>query len=1028
MFSDYKVLLRTLALVMTAILVACETPEEEEGGPPPPGGGSLSINCPTTVLDPGTTYNFTASGGAGDYLFTLVSGGGTLNAASGSYKAPGTGGAVTIIVKDASGAEKSCTFQVYLPVQISPTTVTMNAAETTTFTYTNGVAPFSWAVTSGGGSVSGAGVYTAPNTAGSATVRVTDGKGATSSANVTINLSPPAAFTIAGVTGGADSTADQWLNNLTPTLSWSASGAATSYDVVIKDAAGAATVCTLASTAATSYTFGCTLTDGVSYKAYVTANNGAGSTNATNNGFDFTVDQTPPAAFTITGATGGTDNTADGYLTNGTNVTANWNDTTGESSYDVSIRNAADSTDICAVVNKAANSTSHSFASCTLVNGTSYNIKVVAKDAAGNNRTVTFPFTVDSTAPVVAITAQPPDPSNSSNVSFSFTVTETGSGVATLECEIDNGGFSACTSPKNYAGLSAASHTFKVRAADNAGHPSNTASYSWTVTIAPAAPVAVDDSATVDQDSAAGVVISVLTNDTDANSDPLTVSNKTNGTYGTVTIEAGNTTVKYVPNAGFNGVDTFTYEVSDGNGGTDTGTVTVRVMNPFTWDGGGGDALWSTAANWHGNAAPNGSQVAIFDATCSANCSPTISGYINVGGIRLNSGYAGTVTKSAGIDVGSSGLTIHGGTFDDTSGAFFGIGGVFTQSGGTFNGPVGATLAIWASQAADTTVLSLSGGAFNLASTTLRLVGTRTQTYTLDVNASATVAGLQIYVANNGGHTSTFALASGDTINVSGDYSQGRNGASDAFVRINGGTIKVAGDFVVLGDGALGGTATLELNGTGLQRYDATDARFLPNLVVNKTAGNFEPLGGTTGLGLTSLTIAQGTFLAPAGNLVINKRDAASGAIFTQTGGTFTHNSGTVQLTGTGGTATYTIDVPTSLALNNLTLDTVNAAAETKTFAVAAGDTINVNGNLNVARSSGTGLIKLDGTLNIAGHLSVGPGADGGTAALTLNGTGAQTITHSGGTMPGGTFTINKASGTATLASALTLNSASQDL
>ena len=45
---------------------------------------------------------------------------------------------------------------------------------------------------------------------------------------------------------------------------------------------------------------------------------------------------------------------------------------------------------------------------------------------------------------------------------------------------------------------------------------------------------------------------------------------------GTATINA-NGTVRYTPDAGFVGTDTFDYTVSDGNGGSDTGTVTVTV-------------------------------------------------------------------------------------------------------------------------------------------------------------------------------------------------------------------------------------------------------------------------------------------------------------------------------------------------------------------------------------------------------------------------------------------------------------------
>jgi large repetitive protein len=49
----------------------------------------------------------------------------------------------------------------------------------------------------------------------------------------------------------------------------------------------------------------------------------------------------------------------------------------------------------------------------------------------------------------------------------------------------------------------------------------------------------------------------------------------TNPPNGTVTWSGGLAT--YRPNRGFKGKDTFTYSVSDGNGGMDTAGVTVSV-------------------------------------------------------------------------------------------------------------------------------------------------------------------------------------------------------------------------------------------------------------------------------------------------------------------------------------------------------------------------------------------------------------------------------------------------------------------
>ena len=92
------------------------------------------------------------------------------------------------------------------------------------------------------------------------------------------------------------------------------------------------------------------------------------------------------------------------------------------------------------------------------------------------------------------------------------------------------------------------------------------------------APDAVDDPATVAEDSGANA-IDVLTNDTDANGDTLTITAVTQGANGSVAITGGGTGVSYTPNANFFGADSFTYTVDDGNTGTDTATVTVTVTS-----------------------------------------------------------------------------------------------------------------------------------------------------------------------------------------------------------------------------------------------------------------------------------------------------------------------------------------------------------------------------------------------------------------------------------------------------------------
>ncbi|MBT8144509.1 MAG: tandem-95 repeat protein, partial [Gammaproteobacteria bacterium] len=87
------------------------------------------------------------------------------------------------------------------------------------------------------------------------------------------------------------------------------------------------------------------------------------------------------------------------------------------------------------------------------------------------------------------------------------------------------------------------------------------------------APTAVDDAATTDQDVA--VNIDVLANDSDVDGDPLTVASVTQPANGSV-VHNGDGTVTYTPNTGFNGEDSFTYQVSDGQASS-SATVAVTV-------------------------------------------------------------------------------------------------------------------------------------------------------------------------------------------------------------------------------------------------------------------------------------------------------------------------------------------------------------------------------------------------------------------------------------------------------------------
>jgi Protein of unknown function (DUF1566) len=102
-------------------------------------------------------------------------------------------------------------------------------------------------------------------------------------------------------------------------------------------------------------------------------------------------------------------------------------------------------------------------------------------------------FALDTTPPETTILTTPTDPSGSSAASFTFTGTDDVA-VTNFDCSIDGAAFAACTSPQSYSGLAAGSHTFQVRAQDEAGNLDPTpAIFTWTIS---AAPVTIDTTIT----------------------------------------------------------------------------------------------------------------------------------------------------------------------------------------------------------------------------------------------------------------------------------------------------------------------------------------------------------------------------------------------------------------------------------------------------------------------------------------------------------------------------------------------------
>jgi VCBS repeat-containing protein len=106
----------------------------------------------------------------------------------------------------------------------------------------------------------------------------------------------------------------------------------------------------------------------------------------------------------------------------------------------------------------------------------------------------------------------------------------------------------------------------------------NPASATGALTLTNAAPVAVNDSYTVNEDTTLTVAApGVLGNDTDADNMSLTAILVSGPGHGTLNLNP-NGSFSYTPAANFNGADTFTYKANDGIQDSNTATVTITIQ------------------------------------------------------------------------------------------------------------------------------------------------------------------------------------------------------------------------------------------------------------------------------------------------------------------------------------------------------------------------------------------------------------------------------------------------------------------
>ncbi|NHC15853.1 beta strand repeat-containing protein, partial [Motilibacter deserti] len=269
-----------------------------------------------------------------------------------------------------------------------------------------------------------------------------------------------------------------------------------------------------------------------------------------------------------------------------------------------------------------------------------HTVRYRATDVAGNvsqigssTFTIVTPAPVDTTPPTVSATlAGTREGDNyTGTVTVTVTATDGGSGVASVEVSVDNGAFTAYTSPVAVTGLGA--HTVRYRATDNAGNVSPIGSSTFTIVT----PAPVDTTPPTVSASLAGPRLG------DDYTGPVTV---------TVTATDGGS-----------GVASVEYSVDNGAFTAYTAPVTVSAVGAHT--------VRYRATDNAGNVSPIGSST--FTIVAADTTAPTVSA--TLAGTREGDNYTGAVTVTltatdAGSGVASVEYSIDNGAFTTYSSPF----------------------------------------------------------------------------------------------------------------------------------------------------------------------------------------------------------------------------------------------------------------------------------------------------------------------------------------------------------------------
>lgn len=146
----------------------------------------LKISPPSVVTGVGESTQFTVAGGNEPYTYRVSSGLGAVTQ-DGLYVAPNSLGTNTVEVTDGGGNTVYAIITVGSSLQASPTSKTMGTSENFTISALGGVAPYTFAIVSGNGSInSSTGEFTSDASPGTVSISITDSNNEIAYSNITV--------------------------------------------------------------------------------------------------------------------------------------------------------------------------------------------------------------------------------------------------------------------------------------------------------------------------------------------------------------------------------------------------------------------------------------------------------------------------------------------------------------------------------------------------------------------------------------------------------------------------------------------------------------------------------------------------------------------------------------------------------------------------------------------------------------------------------------------------------------------------